>query len=142
VPADDTMTIDERRKYLRRMQRRYRKATRQERSALLDEMEEVTDLHRKTLISLLHSDLERHPRRTQRGRAYGADVDDALRVIAQSFDYITAERLTGNLRWMAECLEAHGELTLCPVGVHQQLHGGTYPGPGAPGHASLTAQRA
>jgi len=39
-------------------------------------------------------------------------VDDALRVIAQSLDYICAERLTPNLVWMAKCLAAHGEVHL------------------------------
>ncbi len=40
------MTIDERRKYLHRMRVRYWKAkNKKERSKLLDEMEEVTELH-------------------------------------------------------------------------------------------------
>ncbi|MCD6288868.1 MAG: hypothetical protein J7M34_00070, partial [Anaerolineae bacterium] len=47
-----------------------------ERGALLDEVMEVTQLHRKTLIRLLRSDLCRHPRSRQRGRTYGPEVDD------------------------------------------------------------------
>ncbi len=35
--------------------------------------------------------------RKQRGRTYGPKVDDALRVIAESFHYVCAERLVPNL---------------------------------------------
>ena len=108
------MTVNERRKYLRKMQERYYQAGRKERGRLLDEMEVVTELHRKSLIRLMKGSLERRPRRRQRGRTYGAEVDDALRVIAESTDYICAERLTPNLTWLAKHLTAHGELTTSP----------------------------
>jgi hypothetical protein len=114
MSIDDKMTIDERRKYLRKMQERYLQAGRKERGELLDEMEAVTELHRKNLIRLMNSSLARQPRRRQRGRIYGPEVDDALRVIAESTDYICAERLTPNLPWLAQHLAAHGELTASP----------------------------
>ena len=75
------MTINERRKYLRKVQKRYWPAGRREQGQLLDEMEAITGLHRKSLIRLMNSELERRTRRRQRGRTYGADVDDALRGI-------------------------------------------------------------
>jgi hypothetical protein len=109
------MTIDERRKYLGRMKKRYVKASRKEQGQLLDEMEAVTELHRKSLIRLMNGSLERQPRRGQRGRTYGPEVDDALRVICESLDYICAERLTPNLVWMAEHLAAHGEMETSPL---------------------------
>jgi hypothetical protein len=114
MSTDDKMSIDERRKYLRRMKKRYAQATRKERGQLLDEMEAVTDLHRKSLIRLMSGDLERKPRRKQRGCKYRSDVDDALRVIAESLDYICAERLTPNLVWMTKHLAAHGEMEAPP----------------------------
>jgi hypothetical protein len=104
------MTIDERRKYLRAMKKRYLKAGRMERGRLLDEMEAVTDLHRKSLIRLMNGSLERTPRCKQRGESYGPEVDDALRVIYESLDHICADRLTPNLVWTARHLAAHGEL--------------------------------
>jgi hypothetical protein len=110
MSTDDKMSIDERRKYLGRMKKRYAQATRKERGQLLDEMEAVTDLHRKSLIRLMNGSLERKPRRKQRGCAYKSEVDDALRVIAESLDYICAERLTPNLVWMAQHLASHGEM--------------------------------
>jgi hypothetical protein len=39
-------------------------------------------------------------------------VDDAVRVIAESTDYICAERLTPNLTWLAQHLAAHEELMI------------------------------
>lgn len=120
APADDAMTIDERRKYLRTMQKRYRAADRRGRGELLDEMQTVTELDRKYLIRLMQTDLSRQPRRRERGRAYGAEVDDALRVIAESFDYPAPERLTPNLVWMATSLASHGELRLTPQ-LQEQL---------------------
>ena len=110
MSTDDEMTIDERRKYLRKRQKQYAKADRVEKGTLLDEMEQVTGLHRKYLIQLLGGDLKRRSRRRQRGSIYGPEVDDALRVIDESYDYICAERLTPNLVEMAEHLSRHGEL--------------------------------
>ena len=115
MPESDTMPIDERHKYLERMVPRYRQATRADQRRLLDEMEAMTRLHRKSLVRLLApGGLIRHPRRQQRGRAYGAAVDDALRVIWETLDYVCAERLTPVLVPTAERLAAHGELALPP----------------------------
>ena len=116
---DEKMTIDERGKYIRIMRKRYERANRRERSSLLDEMEQATGLHRKSLIRLVNGDLTRKPRRHQRRRSYGPEVDDALRVIDESFDIICPERLVGNLTWMATHLAAHGELDATPILLEQ-----------------------
>jgi len=117
MPSDEKMTIDERRKYLRRMQVCDAQANQDERSHLLDEMEAVTERHRKNLIRLLKGDLERRPPQKQRGRAYGGEVDDTLRVISESFDSVCAEWLTPNLGWMARHLARQGELTVSARGL-------------------------
>ena len=109
---EDRMTIDERRKYLRMVRKRYLKADKVHRGILLDEMEAVTGLHRKSLVRLMASDLKRKPRRRHRGRHYGTEVDNALRVISESSDHIYAERLQPNLEWLAKHLNRHGELVL------------------------------
>src|SRR5688572_30288416 len=111
---DDTqMTITERRKYLGLMRGRYLLADRAGRGPLLFEMEVVTGLHRKSLLRLLHtSDLARRPRTQQRGKTYGHHLDDAIRLIWESLDYICAERLTPALRPTALRLAQHGELLL------------------------------
>ena len=60
------MTVDERRTYLRLVQDRYLEAGRKGKGRLLDQMEEITGLHRKSLIRLLAGNLERKPRRKKR----------------------------------------------------------------------------
>jgi hypothetical protein len=106
------MTIDERRKYLLIMRQGYVLADHPERSRLLNEMVRVTALHRKSLLRLLGGELTRQPRRLERTRTYQAPVTTALRVIAESFDYLCPERLAPNLGWMARQLVKHGELTV------------------------------
>lgn len=112
MSTSEKMSIDEALKYLRIMKPRYVKASRREKGQLLDEMGAVTGYSRKHLIERLSGDLKRHPRRGGRGRAYGPEVDDALRLIHESLDYICAERMTSNLVWMAEQLAEHGEMTV------------------------------
>lgn len=73
-------------------------------------MEAVTGLHRKSLLRLLHGDLARKPRRKQRGKGHGAEVQAVIAKVARSLDYPCAERLKPNLVWMAKQLTAHGEL--------------------------------
>ena len=114
MPEEEKMTMDERFKYLRLMKKRYLKAGRLERGRLLKEMESVTRLHRKSLIRLMSSSLERKPRQKQRGRTYGPELDHPLRVIAESHDYICAERLQPTLVQMATHLARHDELEASP----------------------------
>jgi len=120
VTTEEKMTVDERRKYLKRMKPRYDCATRKERGRLLDEMAAVTGMHRKYLTRLLNSSLERQPRKRQRGCTYDKAVQDAIGIIAESFDYLCAERLAPNLGWMAKHLVKHGELFVSHQ-VHEKL---------------------
>lgn len=116
MPDQDRMDINERYKYLRIKSEAYAAASRKERGRLLDELEQVTGLDRKTLIRHMgRGQIQRKPRRKQRGRIYGAAVDDALRVIVQTRDRICAERLVGNLGSMAQELARHGELQVTPT---------------------------
>ena len=122
MTTDEKMTrvdftrIDERYKYLRMMQKRYRKATtRQEKHELLNEMEAMTELHRKYLIQLMGQTIKRKPRRRERSATYGPDVDEALALIWETLDYICPERLTDNLVETAEILAHHNEMYLSPT---------------------------
>lgn len=108
----EAMNIDERRKYIHKMWGRYREASKTEKGELLDEIEAVIGMHRKAIIRLLNGRLSRKKRSCERGRAYGVEVDDAVRVIARSLDYPCAERLQPNLVWMAQHLGRHGELRI------------------------------
>jgi len=109
----EEMTIDERRKYVKLMAMRYQKGTRKERSQLLTEMEQVTSLHRKHLIRLLHgASLERKKRQTPRKRTYGLEIERVVLRVWESLDYICAERLTPTLVKTATHLATFGVLLL------------------------------
>jgi hypothetical protein len=113
MPTEDEMTLNERRKYLKRMKPRYLKAKRRERSQLLSEMEQVTGLHRKSLTRLLHAaSLERKKRQKPRERSYGAEVEEVIVLVWESLDYLCAERLTPVLLPMAQHLARFGAVKL------------------------------
>lgn len=113
MPTEDEMTVTERRKYLKKMKSLYTKAERNEQSRMLTEMEQVTGLHRKSLLRLLHAPtLERKKRDKGRGRTYGLAVEQAILVVWESLDYICAERLTPALLSTAQHLARFGMLHL------------------------------
>jgi len=108
----EKMDVEERYKYLRGMKKRYVRAGRKERGRLLDEMMTVTGQHRKTLTRLMKGTLEQRERQRQRGKQYGKAVEEVVKVIAESLDWICAERLQPCLGAMARNLVRHGEMTV------------------------------
>ena len=120
--AEDGMSLGERRSYLQQMLPRYQRGTKRQKQALLDEMEQVTGMHRKSLTRLLNrGDVRPKPaQRRPRGRVYGVDVEHVVGLVWESLDGICAERLTPALRRTAEHLEAFGELALTDE-LRQQL---------------------
>ena len=86
------MDVNERRKYIHKMWKRYREGDKKEKGRLLDEIEEVIGQHRKSILRTINGQLSRKRRSKERGREYGVVVDDAIRVIARSLDYPCAER--------------------------------------------------
>ncbi|MGH3848881.1 MAG: hypothetical protein ACRDRT_04130 [Pseudonocardiaceae bacterium] len=110
------MSIEERRKYLTKMEPMYRKGGKGERGRLLDEMEAVTGMHRKSLTRLLQPgiSLERRAWRGRRKRTYGPEVQDVIGVVWESLDYICAERITPVLLTTAQHLAGFGEVRLTP----------------------------
>lgn len=121
MQTEDEMTINERRKYLKRMKPLYVKASKAERGKLLDQMHEVTGLHRKSLLRLLHaSSFARKPRQRQRQSSYGREVEQVILPVWESLDFICAERLTPVLLCTARHLQRFGVLHLT-VEVESQL---------------------
>lgn len=105
----ERMTVDERRKCLKRLQGRYLVATRQERSRLVGALAALTGLHRKRVVRRLTGPMLQ-PRRRRRQR--GAAVDDAPWVHWESLDHVCAQRLTPALLATAEQLARYGKLTV------------------------------
>jgi len=117
--TEDQMSVNERRKYLKRMKERYVGAKRAERGHLLSEMEQVTGMHRKSLTRLMHAgSLERKKRTTPRPCSYGLEVERVIVRVWESRDDICAERLTPGLLEMAQHL-ARFE----PLGLTAQVEG-------------------
>jgi len=107
----EKMTIDEHYKLIRNVQAKYLQAGRNEKGQILNMLVEATGLERKYLITLLKGPgPNREKRKQQRGRKYGAKVDDAIRIIGSTLDWICAERLTPGLVEMALHLGRHGEM--------------------------------
>src|SRR5712692_2183313 len=121
MPTEDEMSLNERRKYVKRMKVRYLKASRRERSQLLSEMEQMTGMLSLSLTRLLHAaSLERQKRKTARQRSYGAEVEEVIVQIWESLDYICAERLTPVLPTMAQHLARFAVVKLTEA-IEEQL---------------------
>lgn len=112
MPHQHKMPIDERFRLIRSYQPAYRAASRAERTALLTRLEEMTGLHRKSLIRKLAGPCERRLRNVQHGRTYGPDVDAVLRAICQTHGKMSAEKLLPSLVARAEELDQQGALVL------------------------------
>ena len=107
----EKMTIEEHYKLIRNVQAKYLQAGRREKGQILNMLVEATGLERKYLITLLKGQgPNRKKRKQQRGRKYGAKVDDAIRIIGSTLDWICAERLTPGLVEIALHLARHGEM--------------------------------
>ncbi len=118
--ATEKLDLEERLKVLRTQRGDYHKGSRTEKGRILDALESVTHLNRKTIIRRLKGSCERKRRRKERGRSYTPEVDDALRIVYRAYDGICAERLTPNLVAYAEKLAQHGHLRMTPV-LREQL---------------------
>ena len=86
-------------KYLKQLQIRYRRASKKERTAILDEFVKTTGYHRKHATAVLNGRRERvqGPVRRPRGKVYGADVARELASLADLFDNICSKRLRAAL---------------------------------------------
>jgi hypothetical protein len=113
VARREKMTVDERYKLIRNVKTKYLRADKNRKGEILDTLGEATGLERKYLTALLNGlGPVRKKRKRQRGRKYGAKVDDAIRIIGSTLDWICAERLTPILVEMALHLERHGEMSV------------------------------
>jgi hypothetical protein len=110
MSEQDEMTIDERRKYLHKMWGQYRDASKQEKGLMLNDMEHVTGLNRKSIIRILNGRLSRKKRARERGPIYGTKVQHTVVKISEALDHPCAERLKPNLIFMANHMTNHGQL--------------------------------
>ncbi len=96
--------------YAQALRSRYFGATREEKGKMLDEFTQVTGLHRKAAIRLLHRlGQPRAGKRRGRPRKYGTGVAEVLRVVWEASDRLCSKRLRPFLPEMVKVLRQHGE---------------------------------
>ena len=104
------------REYIDRQRHRYRRATRADKTRILDEIIAVTGYHRKAALRSL-SGRVRPARGGQVGRPveYGPDIAEAARVVHEAAGGIGARRLHPFVGELASRLTAFGELEMKPA---------------------------
>ena len=100
--------------------RRYRAASRIERTRILDKFAELTEYHRKHAISVLTSAPRERGERAPRNRVYDEAVRQALIVLWESADRLCGKRLKALLPQLIDAMERHGHLDLDAV-IREQL---------------------
>ena len=92
--------------------RRYREASKTDRTKILDEFAELTQYHRKHAIRVLSS-APRGPRRgLARNRLYDEAVRKALIVLWEAADRLCGKRLKALIPMLVDAMERHGHLSL------------------------------
>lgn len=109
------MTKQSKQELLKAVRPRYRKASKREKSRILDEFVAATGYNRKYAIHLLRNGPPR-PSQKKRGRRliYGPDVVAALVQVWEACGHLCGKRLQPFLPDMVKALERHGELKLAP----------------------------
>ena len=109
-------------KYLALLKARYRKASKKERSAILDEYVRTTGHHRKYAIGVLSGKRKRakHPVRRPRRTIYGDEEARALLVLSDLFDGICSKRLRAAMNIELPRLYEKGFLHITPL-CYQKL---------------------
>lgn len=112
------LSMAERRSITREMAKRYAKATKKQRGAMLDELCALSGYNRSYAARLLRARV-RGPappaRRRRRPRAYGGELLPPLRKVWATLDRICGKRLAAVMAPTIEALERHGELALSPA---------------------------
>lgn len=103
--------------FLKLLQARYGRASRKEKSHILDEFVKTTGYHRKHATAVLNGRRERvdHPIRRPRRAQYGPKEADALAMLADLFDDICSKRLRAALDIELPRLYEAGVLHISPA---------------------------
>jgi len=114
------MTPNSIREYAAAIRERYRRASKADKGAILEEFCLTTQYHRKSAIRLLRNppSPSKHPRGRQ--REYGLEVAHLLYAVWKASDYMCSKRLQPFLPELVAVLERHGEIVV-PVHVRPQL---------------------
>jgi hypothetical protein len=114
------MDMHSREQYLDTLREEYRRASKEEKSRLLNEARKRTHLNRKVLIRKLAHPRKAAGTRRKRGASYGTEVVAALVPLWELFDFACGQRLSAALRTEVPRLRAAGELK-CSDTVAEKL---------------------
>lgn len=116
------MDMHSREQYLETLREEYRRASKKQKTKLLNEARKRTRLNRKVLIGkLAHpAPMKRTPRRRSRPKSYGAELKAPLAQVWKVFDFPCGQRLVAILREQVDRLRKAGELR-CGERVAQLL---------------------
>ena len=104
------MTRSSIREYAQALRSRYLGASKEEKGKMLDEFTQVTGLHRKAAIRLLHRlGQPRTGKRRGRPRKYGTGAQEGLRVVWEAADRLCSKRLQPFVPEIVKVLRQHGE---------------------------------
>jgi hypothetical protein len=104
-------------RYLKQLQARYRKASKNEKTVILDEYVKTTGYHRKHATAVLNGRRERvkRPIRRPRRAQYGVEEANALAMLADLFDDICSKRLRAAMDVELPRLYQAGVLRISPT---------------------------
>lgn len=109
------MTKQAKRELLNKIRPRYLKASKAEKTRILDEFVATTDYNRKYAIHLLcNGPPKRSTKKAGRQRKYGPDVVAALVKVWEASGRVCGKRLQPFMAEMVAVLERHGELAISP----------------------------
>ena len=107
------MTLQGKRELLKAIRPRYLKASKAEKTQILNEFVAVTNYNRKYAIHLLNNGPPRRSiKKVGRRRTYGPDVVAALAKVWEASGRVCGKRLRPFVPEMVAVLERHGELTI------------------------------
>jgi len=104
------MDMHSREQYLKQVRKEYRRASKKEKTRLLNEARKRTRLARKVLIRKLAHPAKLKQSKPKRGVSYGADVLTTLVEVWELFDFACGQRLVAALRTEVPRLRAAAQL--------------------------------
>jgi len=110
--------------YLELLRSRYRRASKKEKTVILDEYVKTTGRNRKYAIGVLTGQRRtgQHPTRRPRGAIYGDEDMQVLLVLSDLFDGICSRRLRAAMDTELPGLYQTGTLQVSPECYHRLLH--------------------
>ncbi len=110
------MSSISRKEYLREVRRLYKKTkTKKDRSELISNVVDITGMHRKAVLRVLHNEPVRHKKSSGPKVIYDEAFHKALLICWRTENYICAERLQPFLPELVTKLENLGELKITPA---------------------------